>query len=105
MSYASSPRVEGLPPINEADKRQQLPVVRSSEKKTTDCQLTLRAFAWQESKLRSRLLFYGIGDMFTQSLILALVYLPRIRAPPCSHSQPGEAGSQKGSSERSGHPL
>lgn len=53
----------------------------------TGSQLTRRAFAWQQIRLKSRLLFWGFWDVFMQSLILALVCVPGIRAPPCMHWQ------------------
>lgn len=72
-------------------------VVRQQEETEwyAGCQLTLRAFAWQQIGRKSWLLFQGFWDVFMQSLILALVYLPGIRAPPCIHWQLGKLVHQK----------
>lgn len=52
-------------------------------------------FAWQQSRLKSWLLFQGFWDVFMQSLVLALVYLPGIRAPRRIHRQSGKLVHQK----------
>lgn len=84
MSCPSAPNAEGPPPINEANKRQT--VVVRSRKDSPGCQLTQAMAGDQAQEL---IVILGVGDMFMQSLILALVYLPGIRAPPRSRSQPG----------------
>lgn len=89
-----------LPVVNKATKnRQFLAVVRQQQRKEGYTVLAVswlqEPLQWLQKGLKSWLLFQSFWDVFMQSLILALVYLPGIRAPWHIHRHSGKLVHQK----------